>query len=245
MKELYLQLTTVYEHYRGTGKLLILFLVAVLVIYLAEKRDQNGRQQVYPAFFLLSIWTGIAYAASSIADFFFLNEKNTEKTEKRKISVPGVLALLFCIVVLSLNGTRIISNSYFEKAQNTMHIRTEYVQVMDAILERTSEPRVIAPPGLAPYLKMYSSGFITMYDYPANGDISLLDEDARTVYEQLSGSIPDMKKVADIAKENNFEYIILNSQKYYPEFPITMFGYELIDTAGDWEVYREERGNGI
>ncbi|HOO27941.1 MAG TPA: hypothetical protein PLU43_05710, partial [Lachnospiraceae bacterium] len=112
-------------------------------------------------------------------------------------------------------------------------------------LDDCTDPKVIAPPGFAPYLKMYSSHFETLYDYPKNGDISRLSNDARQVYEQLSGSIPDTKLIADIAKENDCRYVIMDSTKYYPEFPITAFGFELENTVGDWKIYKIEEGNGL
>jgi len=243
MKELYQQFLTAYENYRGTGKLLVLFLVSVLVIYLTEKKDENGRRRLNPAVFLLSVWMGIAYAGSNISGFLFSSPEAAGR--KKRISPAGILALFLCIFTLCLSGARVLSANYFEKAENTMHIRTEYIQVMDVILADDDNPRVIAPPGFAPYLKMYSARFETLYDYPKNGDISLLSEDARAVYEQLSGSVPNMKTVADIAKENGCRYVILSSEKYYPEFPITSFGFRLADTVGEWEIYKETEGNGI
>lgn len=243
MKELYQQFLTSYENYRGTGKLLVLFLVSVLVIYLTEKKDENGRRRLNPVIFLLSIWTGIAYAGSNISGYLFASPKTAGRGNR--ISGAGILALFLCALTLCLSGTRVLSRNYFEKAENAMHIRTEYIQVMDVILADSDLPKVVTPPGFAPYLKMYSSRFETLYDYPKNGDISLLPEDARVVYEQLSGSVPNMKTVADIAKKNGCRYVILNSDKYYPEFPITYFGYQLADTIGEWEIYKETEGNGI
>lgn len=243
MKEVYQQFLTTYENYRGTGKLLVLFLVSVLMIYLTEKKNENGRQRLHPAVFLLSVWTGIAYAGSGISGFLFSPAKNNG--QKKKVSPMGMLALFLCLLTLCLSGTRVLNGEYFEKSENTMHIRTEYIQVMDVILADDDHPKVVAPPGFAPYLKMYSSRFETLYDYPKNGDVSLLSEDARAVYEQLSGSVPNMKTVADIAMENGCGYVILNSEKYYPEFPLTSFGFQLADTVGKWEIYKETEGNGI
>ncbi|MFT3982461.1 MAG: hypothetical protein QM697_01030 [Lachnospiraceae bacterium] len=243
MKELYQRFLTAYENYRGTGKLLVLFLVSILVIYLTEKKDEKGRRRFHPAVFLLSIWSGIAYAGSKIADFLFSSAENIDR--KKRISPAGILALLLCIFTLCLSGTKVLSRNYFQKAENTMHIRTEYIQVMDAILADDEYPKVVAPPGFAPYLKMYSARFETLYDYPKNGDVSQLSADARAVYEQLSGSVPNMKTVAEAAKENGCRYVILSSEKYYPEFPITSFGFQLADTVGEWEIYKETEGNGI
>lgn len=246
MKELYQQFITTYENYQGTGKLLVLFLVAVLVIFLIEKNGKKDRRKWNPAVFLLSIWTGIAYAASMIAGSMFSIQTDTDETKKKKrLSLMGVLSLVLCILFLSLSGTRVFSNTYFEKADNSMHIRQEYVQVMDALLEETESPKVIAPPGFAPYLKMYSSRFKTLYDYPRNGDTSQLSEDARAVYEQLSGAHPDTKLIADTARENGCQYVLMEEGKFYPDFPITEFGFEYLKTVGGWNIYKEKEGNGI
>lgn len=251
MKELYQQFVTTYENYRGTGKLLVLFIVAVLLIFLVQKngeQDKTDGTKWSPAVFLLSVWTGIAYAGSFIADFLFCPQTDLEPdmavSKKRKIPFMGLLSLILCILLLSLSGTRIFSNTFFEKTENPMHVRPEYVQVMDALLEETESPKVIAPPGFAPYLKMYSSRFETLYDYPKNGDTSKLSEDARAVYEQLSGAHPDTKLIADVARETGCQYVLMEEGKFYPEFPITEFGFELEKTVVGWNIYKEKEGMG-
>lgn len=247
MKELYQQFVTTYENYRGTGKLLVLFLVAVLLIFPVQK--SMGQKKAdgagwSPVVFLLSIWTGIAYAGSFIADFLFCTQtdskSNAATDKKRKYPLMGLLSLVLCILLLSLSGTRVFSHTFFEKAENSMHVRPEYVQVMDALLEETESPKVIAPPGFAPYLKMYSSRFDTLYDYPKNGDISELSGEARAVYEQLSSAHPDTKLIADTAKETGCQYVLMEEGKFYPEFPITEFGFELEKTVGGWNIYKEK-----
>ncbi|MCR5356969.1 MAG: hypothetical protein K6E63_06140 [Lachnospiraceae bacterium] len=93
MKDLLGSIINAYENYRGTGKLLALFLVSVLIICLYNSGHSD--KKVNPAWFILCPVAGIAYA------FTLVYETYIEKQEK---SVFRALGCLFVFLALALSG---------------------------------------------------------------------------------------------------------------------------------------------
>ena len=239
MKELWNSIVGIYENYTGNSKLVVLFLVAVLVIYLINNSKENEETgidgNVNPGLFLLSIPAGIAYALTCIY------------TRLRNKSMGASYRIIVCVLiplVLILSGTRVFSDDKFTAADNTMHIPAEYLCVMDRLLqEEDGMVRVIASPEVNKYFKMYSSRFDTFYDYPANGDLSLLGSDERYVYEQLKLSTPDESAVVRIMRQHGYNYIVYDSNTNYFELPLEEYGLTLVDIVDDFKIYSYAGGS--
>ncbi len=255
MRELLEAIAHDYRQYRGTGKLPVLFLAAMLILYglnrisrrnpSTPETAQSGcekRREISPALFLLSPFTGIACAFCLIREYAKRAEGGPKIRFLRNLAVSGLL-----VIAIILSGTRVISASFFEPSENTLHIKTEYIMIMDKLLElgqQESVISVIAYPAIAPCLRVYSSKFMPLYEKPEREDALDLSEGARIVYNQFSTSVPDMKQITDIGRREGYEYLITDTGRYYPEFKASEFGYELVETVGDTEIYRLEKGAG-
>ena len=238
MKELWQSILNAYGNYRGTGKLFGLFLVAVLIIYLmnnSNDAEETGiKRRINPGLFLLFIWGGIAYGFSMILGML---------KSKRIKPVYSVIVCGLMVLTIIMSGKRVFCEEFYSKADNGMHIKAEYVEVMDSILDNNDDYiRIVAAPNMAPYFSMYSSKLTTLYTYPDNNDLSLLDKDERYIYEQMACSTPDEKKLVEKMRELDCNYIVYNSTKNYFELPLEGFGYELTDSVGDYRVYRDLGG---
>lgn len=233
MKEFIYKLLTGFYQFRGEGKLISLFILALLVIYLKGQKEEGGRRQS-PAVFLLSSWTAVAYVLTYAMDRVW-----NEKMVKKPLSILTKLSAVFLSVsIVIFSGKAVFHEEFCKKADNSMHIKQEYVAALDCILSDSDAPCIIAPPEIAPYLKMYHAKIETLYDYPKNQDVSLLSEEAQIVYGELSDAHPNTKKIAEIGKKNGYQYIIWNPSKYYPEFSLTLYGYEKFADVEGLEVYK-------
>ena len=236
MKELYNSIITTYEQYRGSGKVFVLFLVALLAIFLFnEAKDETGKgRNIHPGLFLLSIPTAICYALGLMYKKLRSNEiKICEK----------FLVLFLTVLIFVFYGSRTFSEDFFEPADNMYHVNREYIDAFEAILnDREGTKNVVASKEISPYLKMYSSSFNTMFDYEKNGDFSGLDSDARYVLEQLQSSTPDEERVVKIMRKNGFDYIIIDTSRNYFELPLEEYGFVLISAVGDLKVYKDGVG---
>ena len=108
LKELWASLVTAYNDYRGTGKLLALFLVSVLIIYLLKDShdthdtpDHSGTL-VHPFLFVLSPMAGIGYAFTLVFERY-LGCTGTRGGGKKTILYKIIMAA-FIFLTLSLSG---------------------------------------------------------------------------------------------------------------------------------------------
>lgn len=248
MRELLQDAVSMYVKYRGNGRLVPLVLVALLLCFIMIIKSEKGRR-INPAVFLLYIWAGVAYVLSTIISdtgHYICNkncdidgnEKEESKTETYINKALPYIAFLIIVFALSITGNRILSSEYFVKADNNLHIRQEYVDVMERILLDSDNPSVIAPYEISPYFSMYSAKFNMLYDYPKDADLNSLNRDAREAYDELFGYEPDTYKLSQIAKKNGMEYVVMSSGRHYPEFPITEYGFMQLDAVGDYIIYK-------
>ena len=232
MKELWASLITTYFNYRGTGKGLTLFLVSVLIIYLLNRAENEGEEgeRINPLIFVLSPLSGIGYAFSRALGRF-----------RAKSVLSGILAGLLVMVTLILSGGWTFSDADHYRTENMMHIKQEYVDVMDSLLKSEEGTiRVVAPPGFSPFMKAYSERFDVMYAYPENGDPGKLDADARYVYEQMSLATPDQGRFVETVRKAGYDHIIYNSQKTFFELPFEEYDYELAGDVSGFRIYRDK-----
>ncbi|MCR5108923.1 MAG: hypothetical protein K6B28_12275 [Lachnospiraceae bacterium] len=242
MKELLNDLIVIYDDCKSFFKPLVLFLVSVLAISLmndSENKDDNG-SRVSPAVFVLSFFTGIAYA-------FSLAIKNYKKDEKRLSGIlVRVVACFLFIEAIILSGERVIGNDHFYRTENALHISTEKIALMDFILkdsEGSSVVRIAAPEEIAVCLRPYSSRFDPVFEQVDIDHLDKLTKEGQIIYEEFMYNDPDMKTVADAAMEAGCTYIVTDNEKYYPEFKLSEFGYELVSCIGSLEVYKLKGGD--
>ena len=240
MKELCVSVINAYNDYRGTGKLLALFLVSVLIIYLINRLP--NRSGVSPFYFILSPVTGIGYAFSMLyaegcsakGDI-----KNSGSVTERK-PVKKLLVCFLLALVLILSGQWVFSPDDHYAAENFMHIKAEDKAVFDTLLSKDEGViRVMASPEISPYMKAYSKRFDVMFGYPDKGEPAGLSEDERYVYEQMSLSTPNEGETVKRIKKLGYEYIVYDREKTYMELPLEEFGYELIAEVSGYLIYRD------
>lgn len=235
MKYLWETIITTYNNYHGTGKGLTLFLVSVLIIYLLNRNQKAGDDKtVNPLAFVFCPLAGIGYAFSRALNRY------------RAKSVPaGILTGLLIIVTLMLSGGWAFSDNDHYKTENMMHIKQEYLDVMNSMLAcGEGTIRAAAPPGLSPYMKAYSGRFDVMYGYPVDGDPANLSGNARFVYEQMSLPTPDQTRFTEAVREAGYDHIVYDTQKTFFELPFEEYDYELVGESGTYKIYRDKKVTG-
>lgn len=233
MKELLQTITSTYNNYRGTGKLLALFLVSVLIICLLNSPGRpgsgNNDPKVSPLLFLLSPISGIAYALTRIY----------KKMHGLLYTAVGCVCI---VLVIILGGGWIFASDDYYIADNRLHIKQEYIDVFDALLQEESGTiRICATPDLSSFMKIYSPRFEVMYERPVNADASVYKGDIRAVYDQMSTSTPDVAMVVKLLGNNGYDHILYDRNDTYWNLPLEEFGYELILQVGDYSIYRYAR----
>ena len=105
LKELWASLVTAYNDYRGTGKLLALFLVSVLIICILkdshDTRDRSGAL-VHPFLFVISPMAGIGYAFTLVFERY--PGYTISKEAGKKTVLYRILTAALIFLTLSLSG---------------------------------------------------------------------------------------------------------------------------------------------
>lgn len=215
--------------YVGTGAVIALFIVSAFALVNIFRTRQKGS-----AYTLLS---PLGTIGSAVSEMF-----------KAIISAkyPGtgvkVAAVVFAVVLVMLSitssGEYVFSDEISSPSTNTMHMPEGLIGAADALLADCDDPKVLTMPGWGTYLTAYSSRISLMYTDPFCKDVTELGEDARNAYTELDRTHPDMKKIAQLARKNGCGYVIV-SDKMWPEFPLTYYGFESIYDDGNCTVYKE------
>jgi len=111
VKDAFAGIVASYTGLTGTSKIVLLFLVSVIAIILfnANSIEDNSWRKINPAVFLLSIWSGIAYAAVRAVRFLGytnISDLDNSKSKKKpgKKSLGFVLATIFAAAMIILSG---------------------------------------------------------------------------------------------------------------------------------------------
>jgi hypothetical protein len=246
MRELWESIVNTYNNYRGTGKLLALFLVSVLIICLLNlskpKESPEGETDeeitdriVSPILFVLSPISGISYA------FALLRRRIQDHITPHEF-IYASAACTFMVLVIILSGRWVFSSDDHYMAENNLHIKQEYISVFNDLLNTESGTvRICSTPEISSYMRMYTPRFDVMYVRPVNGDASAVKGDARAVYDQMSLSTPDEGRVVELLRDNGYDHILYNVNNTYWNLPLEEFGYELIVQSGDYRVYKDTK----
>ena len=239
LSEVYSNIYSVYESFRGDGKIMALIFVALLFLYMCRKAfDFNPFMLIISpiAAIGIAIEKVIEYAQQRAGNEDSQNDGNNVSPAVRKYLIVGFTAFLMIFTIM-ISGHRVYSAKHVQKADNMLHIPADYVEVMDYILSQDIEASVVAMPDYSMYHGIYSSKFNMLYELSSDDDFRYLSEDARNAFLELSDNTPDMKKLADAAIHSGCNYIILKKDYYWSELPITRFGFENAASFDNWDVY--------
>ncbi len=226
IRELLGELYTSYRLFLGNGTVLTLFAVSVAVLAVSDIA-------LHKRPVILSVLGTIGCAVAAVID------KITGSKESS--AVQRILCVIFssavCVLAIVSSGENVLSSDMNAVAENELHIPSQLVEAMDAVLDDSDAPSVLTMPGWGLYFDAYSSAFTLMFD-ESEEDISGTNEYVRNAYNELKKNHPDMKKVADSSHACGCEYVVLSSD-LWPEVPITRYGYELFYETGPYVVYKE------
>ena len=101
MRELWELIITTYNDYRGTGKLFVLFIVSVLIIYIINcsvLSDEDRKNTVDPLIFILCPAAGIGYAFTLVYEAYLTRER----TDAGRIRIVFLRILMGLAIMLTL-----------------------------------------------------------------------------------------------------------------------------------------------
>lgn len=118
MKEAIFEIFATLNTYIGSGRIILLFLCAVsFIFYINTYEKTNERRRISPAVFLLSIWSGIAYAFTEAIKLVI---KKEDDEDKKNILNNKLFKIVFAIaaimVAIYITGCFIFMEDYMKES---------------------------------------------------------------------------------------------------------------------------------
>ncbi len=218
MKEILL----IFQAYTGAGFLTILYLIALLYLWVGEKNETVRNIFVYGASILqVLFFTPLFYYGYQLLDRGTYYRVLWLLPMTITIAYSGVKifaryprwGIILGVILIAVSGKCVYSSIYMTKAENVYHIPQEAIEVCQAILPEEGQERVtgVFPDDLIHFIRQYSSEIRMVYgrDYLAP-DWKYGDHPLRKVMNQEK--IP-AGWLARLATEYECHYIVLHKDK--------------------------------
>ncbi len=251
------------RNYRGAGLYFVLFLLAVLYLFLTEKEKNLRVMLIYGALTVLGVFVFpvtsyvimnyvmdteiyyrqlwlIPYAATVCYAVMRLMIRTRSRIGKAAVFVAASL-------IIMVTGTNVFTNGNFSRAKNTMHIPQEVIHVCDAILDDDIEYILTAafPMRLVEYTRQYTAEITTVYGREA---IITRWNLPNELLELIEAPQLDAEKLATVGRSQGAECIVVEAIKPM-NGQMQDYNYYLIESVDGFDIYMEkwlaERHNGF
>ena len=223
MREIVSSFFDIYERYCGRGRLIPLFLAALIILILIG--ITTGRK-THPILFFLSVWTAIAHAFAKALTFISSENKKWIRW----------IALVFIVVAVLLSGTSVWSATNLESGADRAKREEDYREVFETILAKDPHAGVLASPGMMPYFGLYSADFRLLYELPSPGEEDLLSKEDRMLYDAFSSHHPDFSQVRRLSRGKEPFFAVVDKEGMWPE-NIYESGFDLLTTVDHYDIY--------
>jgi len=253
VKTTFVQIFTSYSQYVGNGMYFLLFLIAIIYIYITERKSpsktllcyyplvallvifnpfiasiiiKNIEDYVYwRMFWILPITTVIAYAATKVVN----------GTQERSRRVVVIFALIAIIV---MSGKFIFTSENYSEPSNWYKLPMEAIEV-SVIIKNDSDGaiRAVVPAELAVSIRQYDADIELFYG--RNGSIGAVSNYwyRKTEYELMKKSELNVKKTSKYMSVLEFNYLVLKNTMLLSD-DLEKYGYKLVATTESYDIYK-------
>ena len=240
------EILTIYQEYTGAGYLTILYLLALIYLWVSEKNTTIRSVFVYGAGILqILFFCPLFYYGYGLLD------QGTYYRILWLLPMTITIAYTGCVILskypvgsiglgvlmIILCGKYVYNNEYITPAENMYHIPGEVIQVCDMIHPKEGEERVtgVFPDELIHFVRQYTTSIQMAYgrDYLAP-DWVYGDHPLR---EAMNREKVQAFRVVKLANKANCHYIILEGDKEIIG-DLKNFNVELVGETKNYKIYR-------
>lgn len=206
----------------------VLLMVVIFNPWLYEKINTKFLNGTYwRAFWIIPVIPVIACAAVHLL------------TSLPKKWMKTLAALSIAVIVIG-GGTCVYMEpgQEFTRATNIYKLPQEAVDVCNALLQQESEPHVVMDERLFYYTRQYSADIYQMYGRDAAGFIDQIQQDEKSVYDQMTSDSPDFNYIAQVMRKKGYNWLVRYSGDQVGEITPESAGFELVDTVDGYNIYR-------
>ena len=232
--------------YVGTGMMMALYFVALMIIVFYCK-DKNLRKAIIlPSFLFIMVMyvlVPISNAFLYSIDYFYTARMFWMLITPIIISIGftyfvmgidddrlKVLALILIIPISLYCGEFQISNAMFKKAENAYRLPQPSVDITEYVTSEMDSPKLIVPYTIAYPFRQLSTDVYLLYGEDASaGRIWSPKGEFRVLCEEMEHVTPDLNVIMPVARENGVNYILFDTvyTQFCEDGDINIYGYPI------------------
>lgn len=231
--------------YNGTGMMMALYFVALMIIVFYCKDKNVKKALILPSVLLIAVmylfvpmfdtfkyylkfydgrmfWMLITPIIISIGFTYFIMGIEDDKLK--------VLALVLIIPISLYCGEFQISNAMFKKAENAYRLPQSSVDITEYVTSEMDSPKLIVPYTIAHPFRQISTDVHLLYGEDAtSGRIWGASGEFRLLCEEMEHVTPDLNVIMPVARENNVDYILFDTvyTQFCEDGDINIYSYPI------------------
>ncbi len=246
LKELVRYMLDAHNPYSGTGMMMALYFVALMIIAFYCKDKYVKKALILPSVLFIAVmyalvpivnivchyfadfhigrmfWMLITPIIISIGFTYFVMGIESDKLK--------VLALILIIPISLYCGEFQISNAMFKKAENLYRLPQSSVDITEYVTSEMDSPKLIVPYTIAHPFRQISTDVYLLYGEDATyGRIVRTKDELIRVCEEMEHVTPDLNVIMPIARDNNVNYILFDTvyTQFCEDGDININGYPI------------------
>lgn len=235
-----------FYNYMGTGLIVAWYLVALIYLFLQEKRRPRRILFVYMPMIVLLLFFNPLFAEV----FKMLTEE--EIYFRIGWLLPVIVTIAYCVVIIceqlkgkkvvlfaavslaliAVSGKLVYSSPLYSRAENAYHVPDSVVHICDAIVVPGREVMAAFPQELLLYVRQYSPKVCMPY-----GRIAIMDYyDA--FYEAMNSDVIELETLVPMSRAAFCHYLIFRQgQKFAGQ--TEDYGWEVFLETDGYVIYRD------
>lgn len=243
VKTLLRYMLNAHKAYSGTGMMMALYFVALLIILCYCKDKKIRKSVVLPSMFMI----GIMYILVPLFDTFKWYLMYYDGRMFWIMITPVIIAVGFTIFVMGIDDKKLrmvvlillipvflycgefkISGAMFKRAENPERLPQSAIGITEYVTSETDEPKIIVPYTIAHPFRQISTKVKLLFGEDATySRITGASKEMRRACEEMEHFTPDLNYIVPLARENDVDYIVFDT--IYTEFcengNINIYGY--------------------
>lgn len=235
-----------FYNYMGTGLIVIWYLVALIYLFLREKRRPQRILFVYmPVIVLLlffnPLFTGlfkmlvgeeiyfrICWLLPVIVTIAYSVVVICEQLKGKK----AVLFTAASLVLIVVSGKLVYSSPLYSRAENVYHVPDSVVHICDAIVVPGREVMAAFPQELLLYVRQYSPRVCMPYGRTAI--MGYYDE----LYEAMNSDVVELETLVPMARTALCHYLVFRQEQKFTG-QTEDYGWEIFLETDGYVIYRD------
>ena len=245
IKELIRYMLDAHNAYNGTGMMMALYFVALMIIVFYCKDKHVKKAIILPSvLFIIVMYVGVPLYDTLVAYLKFYDGRMFWMLITPIIISIGftyfvmgidsdklkVLALIIIIPISVYCGEFQISNAMFKKAENAYRLPQSSVDITEYVTSEMDSPKLIVPYTIAHPFRQISTDVYLLYGEDATyGRIVRTKDELIRVCEEMEHVTPDLNVIMPVARDNNVNYILFDTvyTQFCEDGDINIYGYPI------------------